>query len=220
MPTFLDLASWPRRSHFELFRNYDRPHFNICANVDVARLRTYVTESETVSFFLATLFLATRVANEIEAFRLRIRGQRVLIHDTVHPASTIMRQDDTFGFGYFEFVSDFNRFHRAAREVIQAQITGADPLDPRDDRDDVIHFSAIPWIAFTSFAHARRWNHEDSTPKIVLGKYQPTGDRLLMPVSVEVHHSLMDGLHVGRFFSRFEAYVNEPESALEGSTES
>jgi chloramphenicol O-acetyltransferase len=29
-----------------------------------------------------------------------------------------------------------------------------------------------------------------------------------MPVSVEVHHALMDGLHVSRFFDRFQTGLN------------
>jgi chloramphenicol O-acetyltransferase len=29
-----------------------------------------------------------------------------------------------------------------------------------------------------------------------------------MPVSVEANHTIMDGLHVGRYFQRFEEIVN------------
>ncbi len=35
---------------------------------------------------------------------------------------------------------------------------------------------------------------------------------LLLPISVEVHHALMDGLHVGRFLTRLEAALPAPES--------
>jgi chloramphenicol O-acetyltransferase type A len=35
-----------------------------------------------------------------------------------------------------------------------------------------------------------------------------------MPVSVEVHHALMDGLHVGRYFGRLESYLSDPRAAL------
>jgi chloramphenicol O-acetyltransferase type A len=29
----------------------------------------------------------------------------------------------------------------------------------------------------------------------------------MMPVSVEVHHALMDGLHVGRYFESFQSHL-------------
>jgi len=35
-----------------------------------------------------------------------------------------------------------------------------------------------------------------------------------LPMSVEVHHALMDGLHVGRFVNKMEAALLQPDSAL------
>ena len=72
----------------------------------------------------------------------------------------------------------------------------------------------ITWISFTSFAHARKPRKEDSVPKIVFGKYTEQNDLIKMPVSVEVHHSLMDGIHVGKFFEFFQVYLHSPEKYL------
>jgi chloramphenicol O-acetyltransferase type A len=47
-------------------------------------------------------------------------------------------------------------------------------------------------------------------PKIVFGRHREAGGRRWMPVSVEVHHALVDGLHVGRFFERFQALLDDP----------
>jgi chloramphenicol O-acetyltransferase type A len=35
-----------------------------------------------------------------------------------------------------------------------------------------------------------------------------------MPVSVEVHHALMDGLHAGRYFEGLENCFSSPRAAL------
>ncbi|MDX1740791.1 MAG: CatA-like O-acetyltransferase, partial [Rhodothermales bacterium] len=164
--------------------------------------------------FLASLYLSLLVANELESFRLRVRGERVLVHDKVHAGSTILMNDETFGFVYLNLIEDFRAFQEQARNEIEACRGSDNALNPRDDRDDLIHYSVVPWISFSSFSHARRWNREDSTPKIVFGKFKPEGDRLLMPVSVEVHHALMDGIHVGEFFARFETHLHKPEVSL------
>jgi hypothetical protein len=37
----------------------------------------------------------------------------------------------------------------------------------------------------------------------------------LMPFSVEVHHSLMDGLHVDRYIARIEEMLAQPELHLD-----
>ena len=39
---------------------------------------------------------------------------------------------------------------------------------------------------------------------------------MMMPFSVEVHHALLDGLHVGRFLARFEAALAAPEAFVSG----
>lgn len=213
MPVFLDLDSWKRRDHFHFFRNYDRPFFNICANVDVTTLREVTRSPAGPSFFLASLYLSLRAANAIEEFRYRIRGDGVLVHEVIHGGSTVLRDDQTFGFGYFDYDPDFNRFEKRAAEVLERVRTGPPTLDPRPDRDDLIHYSIIPWVAFTSFSHASRRDSENSVPKLVFGRHFKVGSSRLMPVSVEVHHALMDGLHVGRFFASFQELLADPPRA-------
>ena len=213
MPTYLDLATWPRRPHFELFRRYDDPFFNVCVPVDVTELRE-LTRAEGLSFFLASLFVSTRAANAVEAFRYRLRGHRVLVHDVIHPGSTVLMPDDTFTFGYFQYKASFERFHETASAELKR--LRSEPLDlrPEDDRDDLIHYSVLPWLAFTSFSHARNREGRQSVPKIMLGRYFRREGRVEMPVSVEVHHALMDGLHVGQYFELLEADLAAPERAL------
>jgi chloramphenicol O-acetyltransferase type A len=213
MPTYLDLAAWPRRQHFELYRGYDNPFFNVCVPVDVTAMRELV-RAEGLSFFIASLYLSTRAANAVEPFRYRLRGDRVLIHEVIHPGSTVLLPDDTFTFAHFEFSDDFDRFHAETAAELERLRSGPQDLRPGHGRDDLIHYSVLPWLAFTSFAHARNWGGGESVPKIMFGKYVEQEGRFKMPVSVEVHHALMDGLHVGRYFERFEADLAAPETAL------
>jgi chloramphenicol O-acetyltransferase type A len=35
-----------------------------------------------------------------------------------------------------------------------------------------------------------------------------------MPLDVQGHHGLIDGLHVGRFYRRLQELLDDPESAL------
>jgi len=78
----------------------------------------------------------------------------------------------------------------------------------------MIHFTTLPWVSFTSFAHARKHDPGDSVPKVAFGKFTEEGGRVLLPISVEVHHALMDGLHVGRYLTRLEEALAEPEAYL------
>lgn len=213
VPTYLDLATWKRRPQFDFFRTFDNPFFNVCVEVDVTQLRAWAT-ARGVSFFFASLYASQRAAHATPPFRYRIWGERVRVHERMMAGATVLRDDDTFGFGYFDPAPTIERFVENGRPVLE-QVRAGDTLDPRDDVDDVIHYSVLPWLSFTSFSHARNWGTDDSVPKIVFGKFATETGRTLMPVSVEVHHALMDGLHVGRYVERLQALCQAPDRLSE-----
>ncbi|HEX8495524.1 MAG TPA: chloramphenicol acetyltransferase [Pyrinomonadaceae bacterium] len=214
MPRYLDTETWHRRQQFEFFKGFDNPFFNICARVDVTSLLGLARATKSISFFITYHFLSMKAANEVEPFRYRLRGDRVLIHDRIYAGTTLLLADESFTFVYFDYEEDFEVFHTRATAAVKNAQAGAPRLYEREGQDDLIHHSVIPWVAFTSISHARNWGRLDSVPKIAFGKYCEEGDRIKMPVSVEAHHALMDGLHVGLYFEKLESYFSNPRRAL------
>ena len=211
MSGYLDFESWNRSRHFYFFRGYDNPYFNLCADVDMTTLKRLSGEASGPSISMALFYASLKAANAVEPFRYRIRDQRVWVHDVIHAGSTVMRQDESFGFGYFPFVEDFEAFSVQGREELD-RVKHTTDLEPHAGDDDLIHYSVIPWVRFTSFSHARRWNTDEAIPKLVFGKFFERDGRWWLPVSVEVHHAVMDGLHVGRFFEGFQTLLDDPST--------
>jgi chloramphenicol O-acetyltransferase type A len=214
MSRYLDIETWSRRRQFEFFKNYNNPFFNICTNVDVTPLLGLTRAMKDISFFIAYHFFSIKAANEVAPFRYRLRDDRVFVHDRIHAGTTLLLADENFTFAYFDYTEDFEVFHARAKATIQSAKAGGVELYQRVEQDDLIYHSVIPWATFTSIAHARKGGREESVPKIAFGKYREDGGRWMMPVSVEVHHALMDGLHVGRYFERLESYFSDPRPAL------
>ena len=210
MPQPIDLDNWPRRHHFEFFKDYEIPFFNVCATVDVSRIHAWSCEEGGPSFFLASFYLSLRAANDIEPFRYRIRDDAVVVHEQIDGGSTVMREDGTFGFAYFDFGPSYVKFEVEGRQILDQARASSGPLLDRPDRDDLIYYSIIPWVHFTGFTHARRIGRQDSVPRIVFGKHANLSGTRRMPVSVEVHHALLDGIDVGRFFERFQELLDNP----------
>ena len=42
----MDLRTWPRREHFQLYSAFDHPHFGLCVNVDLTAFYLVAEESE------------------------------------------------------------------------------------------------------------------------------------------------------------------------------
>jgi chloramphenicol O-acetyltransferase type A len=218
MARYLDVAGWSRRELFEFFIGYTNPYFNVCTNVDVTELVALVRKRADVRLSTALHYFSLRIANEVEPFRYRLEDQKVLIYEVVNGGTTVLLPNDSFAYAYFDYDIDFEKFNRDMAASVDQVRTGNGRLKPTS-RDDVIYHTTLPWFSFTSFAHARNKGRGDSIPRIVFGKYTSQHDRLMLPISVEVHHALMDGLHVGRFFSGLEAALAAPEAFMNARSE-
>jgi chloramphenicol O-acetyltransferase type A len=205
----LDVASWARREVFEFFRDFDKPYFNICTRLDVTNLLSRLRGRSSGGVSLAYHYFALRTANEIEPFRYRLSDGKVLVHEIIHGGTTILLPNESFGLVYFDYIEDFETFLTEARAAVdEARTKGT--FRPMAD-DARIHFTTLPWVSFTSFSHARNWKREDSVPKIAFGKFLHENDRIFLPISVEVHHALVDGLHVGQYLERLQQALNAPK---------
>ena len=207
---YLDVSTWPRREAFEYFRGFDKPYFNVCTRLDAAPLKAAMASRGVGSFSLACHFVALRLANEQEPMRLRLEGGRVRVHDSLQGGATVLRDDESFGFAYLEPDTDWSRFAAQGARAMAAARDRTAPFEPRAEHSAVIHFTTLPWIAFSSFSHARKWGREDSVPKVSFGRIEADGARLWLPFSVEVHHALMDGLHLGRYVQSMETVLLDP----------
>jgi len=215
MPHYIDMETWPRRAIFDFYLPFDKPYFNVCLQLDVTKLISELKKREKTSIWLTYHYLALKAANEIEQFRYRLRQGKVLVHDVINGGTTFMLPNETFTLLYFDYAETFSKFMEGATRAVEETRTGDWAFRPKHEDDARIHCTTLPWIAFTSFSHARRWGREDSVPKISFGKFIKEKDRTLMPFSVEVHHSLMDGLHVGRYIARIEEMLAQPETVLD-----
>jgi len=209
---YIDMETWPRRGHFEFFSTFDHPHLGLCANVDLTAFRPLVKQQDR-SINVAIVYLLSRAANSIPEFRFRIRGEDVVEHETVHPSTTIPTGEDLFSFCTFEYMEDFDTFAAKAAETIAA--VQADPtLEDEPGRDDYLFMTTIPWVSFTNILHPLHLQPADSVPRIAWGKFFQEGERIKMPLDVQAHHALVDGVHLGRFYERVQEYLDRPETLL------
>jgi chloramphenicol O-acetyltransferase type A len=208
----IDVETWHRREQVELYRKFDQPHFNMCANVDVTAFYA-ASKSKGYSFTIAVLYVLARAANDTPSFRLRHRGDEVVEHDIVHPSTTVLYDDDSLGFCQLDYAVDWRTFAALSGERLALAKKGA-TLEEGAGRDDVLYTTSIPWVAFTSFAHPTHLHPADSIPRLAWGKRFDDDDKLKMPLSVQGHHAMMDGLHMGQYFGRVQDYLSHPDQVL------
>lgn len=206
MFTEVDIENWPRKRTYEFFHDYADPFFNFTANVDAGAAYRFAKDNG-LSYALTALYCSLTAANSVREFRIRLTEGRLVEFDRIHATQTILNEDETFSFAYFEMKDDVREFNAAGKKALEYYRT-LKTFDVEADRSDLIYYSVIPWVSFTSFKHASSLDRTQTVPRIVFGKLFDDGERKLMPVSVEANHMIMDGLHVGKFFTRFEEALN------------
>lgn len=204
----IDINNWERKEHYNYFKSLDYPHFNICANIDITEFYKFV-KKERLPFFLSFLYNVMKTANSIKEFRYRIRNNEVIEHELVHPAFTIMTTKGVFSFCSTRYNNNFEEFILDSRNEIEKSKKIIN-IGNEPESDNLIYTTSIPWVSFTGITHPISKNPVDSIPRIAWGKYFEEFGKVKLPLSVQVHHALADGSHVGQYFRLIEEILQSP----------
>lgn len=198
---------WARRHLFELFSQFDEPFHGVCLRVDCTETFRFAKENG-LSVFLSLLHRSQRAAHDVEAFKLRVVEEKVYSFQAIHAGSAVGRENGTIGFGHYVYKPELIEFVRESAKVLE-NVKAREDLE-RFPYQNLIRYSVLPWMDFTSISHARQYGNADTAPRITFGKMTEAMGRRTMPVSIHAHHGLVDGLHVAEFVQSFERYLAEP----------
>ena len=204
---YLDIENWNRKQHYQHFLNLEDPYFGVTVNVDVTTTFKK-SKTENKSFFALYLHACLIALNKIENFKYRIKGDQVVICDTINASATIAREDYTFGFSFINFSDDFNTFNRNFEEE-KKRILNSTDLFPPINSDDCIYCSALPWVTFTGHKEPNSGQKNESVPKLAFGKIFKENTTFKMPVAISANHALVDGYHLGLFFEEYQKQLDK-----------
>lgn len=201
----IDEKNWKRAMHCQVFRNSVEPAFCVTLELDITDFLRKVRENN-YSLTLALVYAVSRCANEIEEFRYRFVDGNVVLYDRINTAFTwLNRETELFKVVNVPMQDTMEEYVRTASEAAEEQkeyFTG--PLG-----NDVFQFSPFPWVSYTHISHTNSGKKDNATPLFDWGKYFEREGRIILPFSVQAHHSFVDGIHIGRLIDLLQEYLNE-----------
>jgi len=203
----LDIAGWNRREHFNFFKTFDIPYYGVTIKLDCTRAYQQA-KALGVSFYTYYLHKTLIAINQFDNFKYRIEAGDVYLYDRVDASATILRDDHTFGFSYIKYVPDLHEFHQVVLADIKRVKNTAGLFTTTAPMDSIIHFSALPWVDFSSMSQAFNFKSGDSCPQISIGKLVDVDGRKQMAYGIQVHHALVDGYHLGLFLDELQNLLN------------
>lgn len=206
----IDLRNWERREHFEFFNHMDIPFFSVTNDVDVTSLVDY-TNKNNISFFKTMLFIISKVSNEYNPLKLRIEDEKVYLYESVKPSFTYFLKDRLYSNITIEYINDLKTFISSIDDFVEKNKNKV-ILKDSSDVNSCLFITSLPWIKYKEMSHPMNLKPSDSIPRICWGKYEKDfKDRFMMPVSIQVHHSLMDGYHISEFYKKIQNILDNIE---------
>lgn len=203
----IDEKTWERAMHCMVFRNSIEPAFCVTFEVDITNFLRKIKEQR-YSFTIAMVYAVCKCANEIEAFRYRFLEGKVALFDKIDTAFTYLDQDtELFKVVNVPMQNSMQEYVEIASKTAREQkeyFTG--PLG-----NDVFQCSPMPWVTYTHISHTNSGNKDNATPLFDWGKYYEKNGRIVMPISVQAHHSFVDGIHIGKFADELQKYMDKYE---------
>ena len=200
-PRTLDLAAYPRRAHFDYFRQMANPYVSVTAPCDVTALRR-LTQERGLPFFLTVLHCAINAANAVPELRQRIRGEGIVEYDRCLSSHTVALPDGTYCYCTLDCAQPLGAFLPAAQAEV-ARVKAAPSLDDGADPDELFFVSSLPWLTFSAISLPTP-TPADSNPRITWGRWHRQEGRTLLPMTLLANHALVDGIHIARFYENLD----------------
>lgn len=201
----IDYENWDRKEIFERFFGYT---YSLTADVDITEFLAAVRQKG-YKFYPSMCYCIARMVNENRDYRYGKANGKIGYWDSVDAHYTLMRT------GTHLFTQTVTRFDRDFDVFYQAFLSDKEKAEKGNTlyyNDysplDTVHISIMPGLthkalAFSKPARFTSYDQESTSfiPFITMGKYREENGRMLLPVTVELHHAVNDGYHAEQFFT-------------------
>ena len=201
----IDMNTYPRRDHFAHFCAMAYPYVGVTVDADVTDLLALCWEKG-YSFYLLVLHAVALAADEVPEFRRRIDQGGIIEFDACPTSHTELKPDGTYAYCTLHHHMPLKEYLERA-EAARAAVRESGSIEEDADVQSMYFISTLPWLHYTQLVQPVACG-EESNPRITWGKYQSdAAGRMMMPLSVLVHHALADGLHIAKFYEAFDRQV-------------
>lgn len=210
----INMDTWERKEHFNLFLQSDLPFYNVNFNIRVEGFKN-CCKRKGVSVNHALIHTTIKSLNQVENFLYRIESGKVVKYNNIDPSfACIKKNESLFRMVTVDFMDDIEAFDEAAKKAIADSVDYFDYTILRE-RTNFVFISPMPWLPFAGVDHTLTLNKEDAIPRISWGKIHYNGNETILPYNIQVNHMFVDGLHVGKFYEclnhEIEKFVENPK---------
>lgn len=203
----IDMERYARRAHFEYFKTLAFPYVGVTVDTDVTELAAFC-KARGYSFYLMFLHAAALAADQIPELRQRIHHGGIIEYEVCPTSHVELLENGTYCYCTLHHHMELENYIRSAEDA-RERCRKNGTIEEDEDVESMYFISSLPWIHYSAVIQPVAGG-EDSNPRITWGKYEKDSQgRLMLPVTLLVHHALADGVHIAAFYRNLENQIRQ-----------
>ncbi len=204
----IERPNWDRDKVFEDYTSTIPCTYSMTVNVDITIFLKQIKDNK-LSFIPCILHGISKIVNKHKEFRMDIDNDGDIgYYDTSNPCFTIFHEEkECFSNVWTQYDEDMEKFVNNYNDDILKYKNNAENSKPIQNKN-LFNVSVIPWVSFTGFNLNLQKGYEYFPPIFTIGKYFNDVDKVLLPLSIQVHHAVCDGFHLARFINELQEHLN------------
>lgn len=157
------------------------------------------------------LYCLATIVNRYREFKTAINQAGVLgVYDEMTPSYAIFCEDtESFCELWTPYVAGVEAFCAAYAEDVRRYGGGSGKTAGKPNApENVFTVSMMPWASFEGFNLNLQKGYDYLKPIFTMGKYYEEGQKILLPLAIQVHHAVCDGFHICRFVNELQELIN------------
>ena len=200
----IDVKDTTRAYAYELWMKAPNPMVTFFKTIDVTNL-VRVSKRRHLKFNMLLDYCIGKAAAPVKEFYILPVGEKLMQYDTIAVNTIVKNKDGEVSSCDILFTDDLEEFNR---DYLKYTVQVAQTCQDRDLSEDsmVIGTSAI---VDTEIDGAVGMNSGIfNNPFLIWSRYRKKFFRYDLPISLQFHHTQMDGAHAGRFLANLQCEIN------------
>lgn len=197
----IDIKKLDRADYFYYFMSVGTT-IEFTVKMDVTKV-IEKCHNEKLNFQSVMLHRIYRAINQVDNFKYDLLDGKLIKWDKIVPTFSSMNKDNKLFFTlYADMQENEIDFNEVYKDTVNKYATSTTIVPQGELPANVFNVSCIPWLHFEHFSSNSKSMENNIVKMITIGKYEQVNDRYVLPITLQVSHSVVDGYHASLFFEK------------------